>query len=133
MSTDADAIRALSDEFVAAANEGNVDRWMNLFTDDTVWMAPDTPILTGKQALRDWVKPAFFDAFDMTLVNSIVDLEIADNWASGRLIDDFTGTLKDGGDTITANGKGISKFRKQPNGAWKWELFIWNWDAPFGT
>ena len=117
MPSDADAIRALSDEFVTAANEGDVDRWMNLFTDDTVWMVPDMPILNGKQALRDWVKPAFFDAFDMTLVNSIVDLEIAEDWAYGRLIDDFTGTLKESGDTITANGKGISSFRKQSDGS----------------
>ena len=133
MSSDEDAIRALSDEFVAACNESDVDRWMNLFTDDTIWMVPDIPILIGKQALRDWVKPAFFDAFDMTLDNSIVDLEIAGDWAYGRLTDDFTGTLKDSGDTITANGKMVGIFRKQSDDTWKWHLFIFNWDAPFGS
>ncbi len=133
MPSDADAISALSDEFVAAANDGDVDRWMNIFTEDTIWMVPDTPILTGIQALRDWVKPAFFDPFDMTLVNSIVDIEIAGDWAYGRLVSEFTGTLKESGDTTKANGKGISSFKKQSDGSWKWRHFIWNWDAPFGS
>ena len=132
MPSDEDAIRALSDEFVAAANEGNVDRWISLFTDDAVFMVPDMPIMEGKQAIYDGIKAAFFDPFDMTLDNSIVDLDVADGWAYGRLINDFTGTPKDGGNTINANGKMVSKFRKQPDGAWKYASFIFNWDAPLG-
>ena len=132
MSSDEDAIRALSDEFVAAANEGNLDRWMDVFTDDAKFMAPDIPIVEGKQAIHDWVKEAFFDPFDMTLDNAVVDLNIAGDWAFGRLTSSFTGVPKDGGDTISAPAKMISEFQKQPDGSWKWANFIFNWDKPLG-
>ena len=133
MPSDEDAIGALNGEFVASANEGNIDRWIDVFTEDAVMMGPDMPILEGKQAIYDTIKAGFFDPFDLTLDNSIVDLEIADGWAHGRLTSKFIGVPKDGGDTINANAKLTSIFRKQDDGAWKWELFTFSWDAPFGS
>ncbi len=133
MPNDADAIQALSDEWVATANEGDIDGWVGIFADDAIVMAPDAPIVVGKQAIHDWVKEAFFDVFDITLDNSIVELDVADNWACVRLTSSFTGAPKDGGDTLHAVGKGVGVFRKQPDGAWKWASVIFNWDAPLGS
>ena len=132
MPSDADAIRALSDEWVAAANEDNLDRWMEIFTDDAIFMAPDTPIQEGKLAIHDWVKEAFFDVFHITLDNSMVDIKVADDFACGRLIASFTGVPKDGGETLRAMAKGTAVFRKQSDGAWKYTSAAFNWDAPLG-
>ncbi len=133
MPSDADAIRALSDEWVAAANEDNLDRWMEIFTDDAIFMAPDTPIQEGKLAIRDWVKEAFFDVFDITLDNAVVDIDIADNFAYARLTSSFTGVPKGGGDALRAIGKAVAGFQKQADGSWKYSSVIFNWDAPMGS
>ena len=132
MPSDADAIKALNDEWVAALNEGNLDRWIEVFTDDAMFMAPDVPILEGKQAIHDWAKESFFDVFDMTLDNAVVELDIADDWACGRVTSSFTGTPKGGGDTLNGPNKALALFRKQPDGSWKWYNYIFNWNTPLG-
>ena len=133
MPSDADAIRALSDEWVAAANEGDLDRWIDVFAEDANFMAPDVPMVVGKQAIYDWAKESFFDVFDMHLDNAIVELDISDDWACGRFTSSFTGTPKDGGDTIKAIAKGLALFEKQSDGTWKWASNVFNWDSPLGS
>ena len=132
MPNDTDSINALNDEWVEAINEGNLDRWIEGFTDDSMFMAPDVPILIGKRAIYDWAKVSFFEVFDMTLDNVIVELDVADDWACGRLTSSFTATPKGGGDTLNLPNKVLAVFRKQPGGDWKWYNYIFNWDAPLG-
>ncbi len=131
--SDADAIQALAQEWEAAVNSGSAERWLDVWTDDGIFMPPDTPAVKGKQEMLDWGKAAFFDVFDMHVDNSLADLQIAGDWACCRITGTFAGTPKSGGDTLNAVTKGLAVYRKQSDASWKYAQAVFNWDAPLGS
>ena len=87
----------------------------------------DSPEMRGAHRGRlGRPEPLFVYLVDMVLVNSLVELDVADTWVCGRATGTFAGPPKGGGDTINGIAKTASEFRKQPDGAWKYASFIFN-------
>jgi uncharacterized protein (TIGR02246 family) len=133
MPTEPDAIRRIAQEYMGAANAGDLDKWLGTLTDDIVFLPPDHPLVSGKDAVRAWAKETFFDPFRMKLNLSFDEIEVFGDTAHayGR----FTLSLSPagGGSDIEMVGKFIDIFRRESDGVWRHARAIFNSDKPVGS
>ncbi len=126
---DVDAVNALLEQAVKAFNAGDVDAFMDCFADDAVWMLPNQPAITGKEAARTWYQDVFErTAFDVTPYTD--DLMVAGEWAYARRTYKGEAVRRATGQHISRGSKRISILHRQTDGAWKIAHDIWNSDSP---
>jgi len=121
------AILRIDKEWAVAAGEGrDVDRIVSFWADDAKVYAPGTPLLVGKEAIRQFVQkslatPGFSIHWETTEVVVSSDGSLAYATGTNRT------TLNDAqGKQIEIHGKGVTVWRKDPSGAWKCIIDIWN-------
>lgn len=109
----------------------DLERFVSLWEDEGSRLPPDAPIVTGKEALREFTAqllatPGFALSFPEpggARVSRAGDL--------GYTTGGFELTVNDPeGNPVTSRGKVVVVWEKQPDGAWKAVLDIWNFDAP---
>jgi len=123
-----DAVNALLEQVVKAFNAGDVDAFMDCFADDAVWMLPNQPAITGKEAARIWYQDVFErTAFDVTPYTE--DLMVAGEWAYARRSYKGEVVRKATGERISRGSKRISILHRQTNGTWRIAHDIWNSDT----
>jgi uncharacterized protein (TIGR02246 family) len=83
MSSDLRAIERQRHHWIAAVNARDVDRYLDLLTDDIVWLPPGAAALSGKAAFGAWVQP-FFERFDYEFALTDPDVRVAGGWAVER-------------------------------------------------
>src|SRR5215470_11485198 len=76
MSTESDAIRRIAQEYISGINSGDLTKWLGTLTDDIVFLPPDQPLVSGKNAVCAWAKETFFDPFRMKLNVSFDEIEV---------------------------------------------------------
>jgi uncharacterized protein (TIGR02246 family) len=127
--TDAAAIEAFWPQFQQTVKSGDVDAYIEFWTDDGIVMPPNAPLAIGKEQIRSWYQAV---VEQVTLAYDIENQEVvvSGDVAISRGV--FTGTLtmKDGGDQSPLAGKYMTFLRKQPDGRWKIYRDIWNFDGP---
>ena len=57
--TDVNAITAWFSELESTAKSGDINEWINLFTEDIIKMPPHMPNIKRREAVLQWVKPYF--------------------------------------------------------------------------
>jgi ketosteroid isomerase-like protein len=65
VASDVAQVYELWNEYAAAANAGDLERWMSLWIDEGIQMAPDEPPRVGKEQIRAGMQPGF-DLFIMS-------------------------------------------------------------------
>lgn len=53
--SDAEAIERRRHDWISAVNARNVDAYLDLLTEDVVWIPPSQSALSGHAAFRAWV------------------------------------------------------------------------------
>jgi len=122
---DDSAIRAITPRFVAAYNRKDAAAAVRDYADDAKVLPPNMPMVSGKDAIQAFWK----FAMDMGVH---LDLQPADLFVDGgtayeRGVATMT-TQAEAGQTKTSKGKYVTVMRRQPDGAWKLVLDIWNSD-----
>ncbi|MDA2931058.1 DUF4440 domain-containing protein [Acidobacteria bacterium AH-259-O06] len=123
---DAEAIKKLHQEAVAAFNAGDLDALMAFWTDDPVYMPAGVPAVHGKEKIRD-----FYTEFKAQAnVLSSEEVVIAGEWAFER--GTFSGAItpKEGSEPVQVSGKFLDIWQRQSDGSWKIARAIWNLDNP---
>ena len=123
---DVSGIKDAIQKWVHVCLNADWDRCMELVTDDFAWLAPDEPIVEGKDGLRTWVErfPPI-KKFSSTLVRA----EGRDDFACAR--GTFTVTVEsESGGSLLMKGKWSRIYRKQPDGSWLCASDTWNMDNP---
>ena len=126
---DVATIKAFFAPYSPAINSGDLDGWISLFTDDAIFMPPDSVILKGKEAGREFARP-FYEQLDMEISISIDEIKVFGNWAFARWSYKFQYTPKSGGETTQQNGKEIWILKRQTDSSWKCTHCIWNYNDP---
>ena len=120
----------LWNEYAAAANTGDMKRWISLWIDDAVQMPPGAPRRVGKEQIRRGMQP-LFDHFDTSRMSiHTEEVRILGNQAYSHGTYTFEITPKEGGETKSYSGKFLDILVKQADGTWKIAIDCHNYNMP---
>lgn len=122
---DKEAITAVSNARAEAFNRSDAAEIAAYFTDEAILMAPGTPAMTGRDAVRDYYQ-SIFDQYTPKLESRYVEVEVEGDLAYGRGIATITLTPEGSRDTVVSTSKYLNILERQPDGSWKTTHDIWN-------
>jgi len=122
--SDRAAILSIIKETQAANNAGDVDRWTALFTDDAVYMPPNTPAITTPANLQAIAEAGFRHTATITIEPQ--EIQVGPDWAFART--QVTGqiTVAGSGEVITVDSKQIVIYERTGDSHWKIARLISN-------
>jgi uncharacterized protein (TIGR02246 family) len=124
-------IYGLWNEYVDAWCAGDMERWIDLWTDDGIQMPPGAPRNIGKEQIREANQPGLHqNDYKMTIIPD--EVQVLGDRAYSHGVGGFTMTPKEGGDTVEFRGKFLTIFEKQVDGSWKIAIDCFNSDAAPG-
>ncbi len=126
---DTAAIIELMNKFTEAVNDGDLEQWISLWTDDGVRMAPGAPATVGKENIREEVRDRF-ESFTVVETINTEEVKVAGDWGFARGTYTFIMTPKTGGDSIEGVGKYLSILQRQADGSWKFTRDCFNSNEP---
>ena len=127
LSAEAERVLKRDAEWAALASEGrDIDRILSYWTDDAVVLAPSFPPIIGRVSLRGYVEnslriPGFEISWKSSEVRFSPDLKLA------YMFSENTVTMNGpNGTPLTTRGRGITIWRREPDGEWRCTVDIWN-------
>ena len=116
---------SLYDELVRAATTGNSEHYASLFVENAVLMPPGAAVVSGREAVRDWID-RFLKEYDLQVDTfSIDDRAIGDAVAFCRWTSTGIYQRRDGG-SIRYDQKYIDTFIKDTDGNWRFVIHMWS-------
>jgi uncharacterized protein (TIGR02246 family) len=125
VSSDIEAIKAMSNARAQAFNEGDAKTIADYFTQDAVLMAPGAEPKIGPEAVEAYYQ-SIFDQYETRLNSSYDEVEVSGGLAFGRGTAEVTLIPRNGDSTTVSVSKYLNILQKQPNGQWKTTHDIWN-------
>jgi uncharacterized protein (TIGR02246 family) len=120
----------LGHEVAAAANDGDLERWLALWIDDAIQMPPGAPRRVGKAEIRSAMQ-ARFDHFDISgAIIQPEEVRILGDRAYSHGSYEFEMASKVAAETKRYWGKFLAILEKQADGSWKIALDCHNYDSP---
>ena len=123
------AIQQLGQDWVEAVHHGDVDRLLDLVTDDAVFMPHNAPSIVGRVAVEQAYR-AVFAAFEVDQTFAPEEIQVGGGWAFVRGTDAIEMKPRAGGDPVVVRGRGISILRRVEDGSWKFARGITNTASP---
>ena len=122
--------QVLLESFVDAWLDGDVDRTVDLYTDNTVYMVPGAPMIHGRDAVRRHFAAEFTkrDGVGLEMNEPVQEVVSFGDWAVARGIGASTETRMGKSTSVTYKWMVLSQ--KQPDGSWKMVWDIYNSDTP---
>jgi uncharacterized protein (TIGR02246 family) len=124
---DESALKALTQEWMAAYNAGDVEKIVGLYAEDAVLMPPHAAVATGQTAIRAFLTTdtAAAKAAGIRVVPGAATAGIEGNtgWESGSY------TMVDGAGTVVDSGSYVSVSRRSDSG-WRLIRDTYNSDRP---
>jgi uncharacterized protein (TIGR02246 family) len=129
LDADVAAIQTLIDRTADANNAGDIMGWVELFTDDAVYMPANGPAVTTRDGLES-IAVSGFSRYRSNIEITPVEIEVFGDWAFARTA--VTGSVVPRGDgnPIRIDMKQIALYRRQSNGRWKLARLIGNSNLP---
>jgi len=130
MVSDVAKVHKLWDEYIDCMHTGDFERWMSLWIEDGIQMAPDAPRRVGAEQIREAMQPGF-DLFIMS--NTIINTEevrILGDQAYSHGTYTYDMAPKEGGETMFISGKFLDILEKQVDGSWKIAIDCHNYNQP---
>ncbi len=132
MVSDVALIYELWNEYAAAAHAGDFERWMAMWIDGAIQMAPDEPQRVGKERIWAAMKPAFDLLEIRNMVINTEEVRVLGDRAYSHGTYTFDTTPKEGGETTSFSGKFLDILEKQAGGSWKIAIDCHNYNLPLG-
>ncbi len=130
MATVEEAVRETLQNYTNACNSGDLEAYKATLTEDVEWIPPDSPPISGRDAVGEWAREGFFDSFDLHFQSEFARLVEAGSevFAPGGF--SLKMTPKAGGEPSIATGSFFNIFRDDGDGVWKYCYAIFNFDEP---
>ena len=124
--TEAEDLMQLSRDWSAMVAAGDLEASIELWADDAIMLPPDSPVLSGKEAIRDYVMgvssiPGFKISWEPESAHFSKSGDMA--YLIERNVIEIDG---EDGDKIVTHGKVVTVWRKDSRGQWKNVVEIWN-------
>lgn len=113
-------------EWASVVPTGDLDRIVSYWSDNAVVFPPGAPAVVGKPAIRTFVAeslkvPGFSISWDSTVAVVAASGDMGYTIGTNRVtMPGADGTL------VTTQGKAVTVWRKEADGAWRCVLDIWN-------
>ena len=119
-------IRDVTKRFAKAYNRGDIAAAVEFYTKDAKFLHPNTEIVSGKQAIREFFEAG--RAFGLRRINfESVEIGYDGNLAYERGVINMD-IEPEGGQAMTDTGKYVVVMKRQADGQWKVAVDIWNSD-----
>jgi uncharacterized protein (TIGR02246 family) len=123
------AIRRRDAEWLAAASAHDLEHILPFWSEDATILAPGTPAVVGKDAIRKYVTGAFATpGFSISWKTDKVEVAESGDMAYSLGTDWITLNTPDG-KTVTEENRGVAIWKKQANGGWKCVLDVMSPEA----
>jgi uncharacterized protein (TIGR02246 family) len=127
---DREAITAAYSAWVDTIAARDLENWSFYLAPDAKFFPPDHSALPTREEILEYYAELFRDPL-FALQCKLKSVEIADSgdvaWANGVCAATFTGP---DGEEAHGSSKWVKVWRKQPSGAWKCAINIWNSSVP---
>jgi uncharacterized protein (TIGR02246 family) len=120
----------LWNEMAAAANEGDMERWMALWSEDGIQMPPGAPRRVGKAAIRGAMQASFERFAPRKARIRPEEIRILGDRAYAHGTYEYEMAPKEGGETKGYAGMFLSILEKQVDGSWKIAIDCRSYDTP---
>ena len=119
-------ILRLDAEWSLAAQARDVDRVVSFWADDAIVLPPGSPAVAGKAAIREFVMKSFgTPGFTISWKTTTVTVSRSGDMAYATGTNRVTFNAPDG-KQVTVEGKAVTVWRREREGAWKCVIDIWN-------
>lgn len=115
--------------YVQAINSNDLDTLLDVLTEDVVFMAPNTPVMVGKDAARPWLA-GYLEAYETHWDKPVQEFLVLGTWAIERYSYTSTDKPKGGGEPIVGTGWGMVVYHQDADGAWRVARDSWGSDQP---
>ncbi len=125
-----DAIRALDEQWSAAAAKNDLEGTLAFYSDDAVLLPPNAPVATDRKSVREsW---AGLLGPNTAVSWKVSKVEVAESGELGYLYGVYKLAIKDpkGGPAVNDTGKLLEIWKKQSDGKWKCIVDTYNSDLP---
>jgi uncharacterized protein (TIGR02246 family) len=119
----------LWNEAAAAANEGDIERWISLWIDDGIQMPPGAPRRVGKAEIRRAMQPLFRLFKTSKMIIQPEEVRILGDRAYSHGTYELEIAPKRGGETRSCSGKFLDILEKQVDGSWKIAIDCHNYNT----
>ena len=115
-------------EVAVACQAGDLERWLSLWIEEGIQMAPDVSRRLGKAQIRAALQPTF-ELFIMSdMVINTEEVRVLGDWAYSHGTYTFDMTPMQGGQTRSFSGSFLDIVVKQADGSWKIAIDCHNYD-----
>ena len=121
----------LWNEYAAAVNARDLDRWLALWVDDAIQMPPRAPCRVGKAEIQRGMQ-ALFDLDVLRMVIQPEEVRVLGDRAYTHGACKFEIARKRGHGTRHYSAKFLDILEKQIDGSWKIAIDCHNYDTPSG-
>jgi ketosteroid isomerase-like protein len=116
-------VAGLKAALVRAFEQGDAGLAASLYEPGARLLPPGAPVITGEDAVRDFFQRRFDAGSDGGVLETVQLHEYGDVAVEeGRY-------GRRSGEQLLDSGKYLAVFRRQPDGAWRWAIDMWNSDA----
>jgi uncharacterized protein (TIGR02246 family) len=131
VSNDADAIRNIEDQWVAANKAKDINKVVSIFASEAVQIEPNKPISVGIEAIRKSWEIYFSDTTYLhnTIIQTIDNIEVSASGDLGYARGTVHYSLKTPNGTVEYMDKFVDIYKKI-DGDWKCSVGIWNTRKP---
>ncbi|MCJ7521880.1 MAG: DUF4440 domain-containing protein [Dehalococcoidia bacterium] len=121
-------IKDVTMRFGEAFNRGDVAAAVEFYTDDAKFLHPNTEIVSGKQAIKEFFETG--RAFGLRRINfESIEVGYDGDLAYERGVINMD-LEPEGGQAMVDRGKYLVVMKRQADGSWKVAVDIWNSDLP---
>lgn len=123
---DIEEIKRLEAQVDGAWEVGDAEGFLDLFTNDVVWLPPGAPDVVGKEACREMVQDLLESTNFEQITSTNEEIMAIGEWAFHRFHVSMVATSKADGEARQMNFRAFRLLRKQNDGSWKIARYIWN-------
>lgn len=116
-------------EYAAAANEGDIGRWIALWIEDAIQLPPGSPRRVGKEQIRRRTQHLFEHLESHKMVIQPEEVRVLGDLAYAHGTYEFECVPKSGGEARQYRGKFLDILEKQIDGSWKIAIDCHNCDT----
>lgn len=118
-------IRQMAADWMRAESNRDLSHLLRMVTSDVVFLRPRASAIEGRQALEDFYRQ-LWSQFDLEHKISTQEVRVAGDFAFTRTREEFTLTMRKGGQIFRLSGNSMAILRRGSDGRWRFSRGMTN-------